>query len=219
MLKLYYGPGACSFVPHAALEIIKAATGEEFDTQLVKLHKGEQNSPEFRAVNPDGQVPVLIVNDRPLTQIVGICSYLDARYPQAHLLPAEPEARARMLSTMAWMNNTVHPTFTHIFMPFKYAEDKAAQEELKRYNKILFTQQLARIAGMVEKADPYIDGAQLSVLDLYSVVFLRWGGLAGIDPDSMPGYKGFVERLAALPPLAAALARENQPLHYFKKAA
>jgi len=219
MLKLYYGPGACSFVPHAALEIIKAATGEEFDTQLVKLHKGEQNSPEFRAVNPDGQVPVLIVNDRPLTQIVGICSYLDARYPQAHLLPAEPEARARMLSTMAWMNNTVHPTFTHIFMPFKYAEDKAAQEELKRYNKILFTQQLARIAGMVDQADPYLNGAQLSLLDLYAVVFLRWGGLAGIDPDSMPGYKGFVERLAALPPLAAALARENQPLHYFKKAA
>ena len=219
MRKLYYGPGACSFVSHAALEIIKAATGDEFETQLVKLHKGEQNTPEFRALNPDGQVPVLLVDGVPLTQIVAISTYLDALYPQLELLPREPWARARMLATMAWMNNTVHPTFTHIFMPHKFAEDEAARAELKRYNTQLFRQQLERIAAMVAQADPYINGAKLSFLDLYAMVFLRWGGLAGIDPDSLPGYKAFVERVAALPPVAAALARENQPLHYFKKAA
>ena len=131
MHKLYFGPGACSFVPHAALEIIKAGTGEDFDAQVVKLHKGEQNAPEFRAVNPDGQVPVLVVDGKPLTQIVSICSYLDAKYPQFQLLPRDPWQRAKTLSIMAWMNNTVHPTFTHIFMPFKYAEDKAAQASNK----------------------------------------------------------------------------------------
>ena len=219
MHKLYFGPGACSFVPHAALEIIKAGTGEDFETQMVKLHKGEQNTPEFRAINPDGQVPVLMVDGEPLTQITAIASYLDARYPQLELLPKDPWARARTLSTMAWMNNTVHPTFTHIFMPFKYAEDKEAQAEMKRYNTQLFAEQLKRLEAMVEKADPYINGAKLSFLDLYAVVFLRWGGLAGIDPDSMPAYKAFVERIAALPAVAQALAREAQPLHYYRKPA
>src|SRR5206468_1192789 len=38
-LKLYFAPGACSFVPHALLE----TTGTAFDAQMVKLHKGEQN--------------------------------------------------------------------------------------------------------------------------------------------------------------------------------
>ena len=38
MMKLYYGPGACSFVPHVGLEAIKAATGDDFETQAVKLH-------------------------------------------------------------------------------------------------------------------------------------------------------------------------------------
>jgi glutathione S-transferase len=218
MHKLYFGPGACSFVPHAALELIKTRTGEEFDTQLVKLHKGEQRAPEFLALNPDGQVPVLLVDGEPLTQIIAICAYLDRRYPQAGLLPAEPWARAQALSLLAWMNNSVHPTFTHVFMPEKYAEDPAARAELKRFNAALFGRHLERIQALVAKADPFWTGGQLTFPDFYAVVLLRWGELAGIDPDSLPQYKAYVDRIAALPPLAAALKREGLPLHMYKKA-
>ena len=62
MMKLYYGPGACSFVPHVGLEAIKAATGEDFESQSVKLHKGEQQTPDYLALNPLGLVPVLVVD-------------------------------------------------------------------------------------------------------------------------------------------------------------
>lgn len=55
-LKLYYAPGACSFVPHCLLE----ASGAVFEPVMVKLHKGEQHSPEYQAINPRGQVPVLV---------------------------------------------------------------------------------------------------------------------------------------------------------------
>jgi len=219
MLKLYFGPGACSFVPLAALEIIKAATGEDFESQLVKIHKGEQFTPEFKALNPDSLVPVLLVDGRPLTQIVAIAECLDARYPQLDLFPKEPWSRVRALSTMAWMNNTVHPAFTHVFMPQKFATGDAAKAEIKSHNLPLFRGYLERIAAEVEKVAPYLNGAKIGFLDLYAVVFLRWAGLAGIDPDSLPGYKAYVDRIAALPPIVAALERERQPLHYFKKAA
>ena len=46
MIELHFAPGACSFVPHVALEIIKARTGEDFSPRLIKLHKGEQRTPE-----------------------------------------------------------------------------------------------------------------------------------------------------------------------------
>src|SRR5579885_462923 len=62
MNTLYFAPGACSFVPHVALELVKAATGEDFEPKMVKLHKGEQKSPEYLALNPNGQVPVLVVD-------------------------------------------------------------------------------------------------------------------------------------------------------------
>ena len=95
MLELYFSPGACSFVPHVGLEAIKAATGEDFKPNLVKLHKNEQKTPEYLALNPNGQVPVLVVDGKPLIQIVAICDYLDRRYPKVGLLPTEPWQRAQ----------------------------------------------------------------------------------------------------------------------------
>ena len=88
MIELYFAPGACSFVPHVGLEAIKAATGENFEPKLVKLHKGENRTPEYLAMNPNGQVPVLVVDGRPLNQIVAILDFLDRSFPKAGLLPA-----------------------------------------------------------------------------------------------------------------------------------
>ena len=79
MMKLYFAPGACSFVAHVALEIVKANGGADFEPVLVKLHKGEHQTPEYLAMNPNGQVPVLIVDGQPLTQIVAICDYLECQ--------------------------------------------------------------------------------------------------------------------------------------------
>ena len=209
MMKLYYGPGACSFVPHVALEAIRLATGEGFETQTVKLHKGEQNSPEYLALNPLGLVPVLVVDGKPLSQIIAICDYLDRRYPQVGLLPAALWQRAEAMSTFAWMNNTVHPTFTHIFRSQKFAEGETAQAEVKRAAQAMYRGHLDRIQGMTEKAAPFLLGDKLSFIDAYALVFLRWGGLAGIDPASLPAYKAYADRLAAVPPVAAAIAREG----------
>jgi glutathione S-transferase len=218
MLKLYFAPGACSFVPHVALESIKAATGTDFEPTLVKLHKGEHTTPEYLAMNPNGQVPVLLVDGKPLTQIVAICEYLDRNYPQAALLPADPWARSQALSMLAWMNNSVHPTFTHIFRPEKFAAGDAAMAELKRFNTIQFAQHLERIQGHIAHANPYLFGDKISFADIYTVVFWRWGGIAGIDPDTLPGYKAYVDKLALLPAVAAAIERERIVLHMFKKA-
>lgn len=92
-LKLYFAPGACSFVPHALLE----TTGEPFEPQLVKLHKGEQRSAGYRAINPRGQVPVLVDGGEVITQILAIITWLDLRFPAFEFLPREPLARTRVI--------------------------------------------------------------------------------------------------------------------------
>ena len=217
MMKLYYGPGACSFVPHAALEVIKAATGTDFETQSVKLHKGEQRTPEYLAMNPLGLVPVLVVDGQALNQIVAICDYLDRRFPQAGLLPAEPWQRAQAMSYFAWMNNTVHPSFTRIYRPGNFVASEAAQAELKQSALLAFRGQLERIQAMTAHAAPFLLGDWLSFVDAYALVFLRWGGLAGIDPASLPAYQAYVEKLAATPAVAAAMAREGIKLNTYQK--
>ncbi len=215
-LKLFYAPGACSFVPHALLEL----SGAAFEPVLVKLHKGEQRTPEYLAMNPRGQVPVLVEGDDVITQIVAIVLHLDQRLPEAGLLPKAGLARTRVLETFVWMNNTVHPTFTHVFMPQKFTPDEAAQASVKAHAVTQYHGLLQDIEAMVvRKTTPWLTGERPGVLDAYALTFLRWGGLAGIDPTTLPTTWALAQAFAALPAVARVVERERLQLNVYKPAA
>jgi glutathione S-transferase len=217
-LELYFAPGACSFVPHVALEAVRSATGQAFEPRLVKLHKGEHRTPEYLAMNPNGQVPVLVADGKPLNQIVAIIDFLDRGFPKAGLLPVEPWARAQAMSQLAWLNNTVHPTFTHVFRAAEFAESEGAQAEVKKVAQARYRRLLERIQEWSAAAKPYWFGERISAHDAYAFTLLRWGGIAGVDPRSLPGYLAYVERVMAAPPVAAALERERVKLDTYKAA-
>jgi len=216
--ELYFAPGACSFVPHVGLELVKAATGRDFTPKLVKLHKGEHLTPEYKAMNPEAQVPLMVVEGKPLTQIVAICDWIDRTNPEAKLLPTDAWARAEALSKLAWMNNTAHPTFTHVFMPQKFAEGEAARAEVKATAVGQYAKRLERVQEWVGEASPWILGSQLSFHDAYAFTLLRWAGYAGIDPAAYPALLRHVEKVMAAPPVAAALERERVKLDTYKAA-
>ena len=205
MLQLYFSPGACSFVPHVALE----AAGAEFEPKLVKLHRGEQRTPEYLALNPNAQVPVLVVEGRPLTQILAIAEFLDRRFPQAGLLPGDAWERAQALSRLAWMNSTPHPTMTRFFFPERYAESEAARGEVKQRAAQDFR-------GHLERLQEAIPQHSSCMFDAYAFTLLRWGGFAGIDPRSLPRYFSYVEGVMETPAFKAALARERIRLDTYK---
>jgi glutathione S-transferase len=213
-LKLFFAPGACSFVPHAMLEI----AGVNFEPAMVKLHKGEQRTADYLALNPRGQVPVLIDDGVVITQIVAILLHLDAKLPQAHILPASGMARTQALSVLAWMNNTVHPTFTHFFMPQKFSDDEAAQKAMRSFAVLRYRECLQEIEGLAAKAAPWIMGEHPGALDAYALTLLRWGGYAGIDPASLPATWDLAQRFAALPGVAPVIERERLELNVYKPA-
>jgi glutathione S-transferase len=206
MLQLYFAPGACSFVPHVGLEAAKA----EYEPKLVKLHKGEHRTPEYLALNPNGQVPVLMVDGRPLTQIVAISDYLDRTYPQAGLLPKEPWQRTQALSELAWMNSTPHTTATRFFFPERYAASDGARAEVRKRAAEEFRGYLERIQASLASAPSFI------LRDAYVLTLLRWGGYAGIDPKTLPAYHAYAQKVMQAPPVAAAMARERISLDTYK---
>ncbi len=212
--KLYFAPGACSFVPHAMLEM----AGATFEPLMVKLHKGEQQTPEYLAMNPRGQVPVLVDGGAVITQIVAIALHLDQCLPEARFLPAGGLSRTRALETLMWMNNTVHPTFTHVFMPFKFTDNAEAQQAIKAFNAGKYRELLGEIDALAAKADPWLAGEHPGALDAYALTLLRWGGLAGIDPTSLPAAWALAQRFAALPAVARAVERERLQLNVYKPA-
>jgi len=215
-LKLYYAPGACSFVPHTLLE----ATGEPYEPLMVKIHKGEHYEPPYKSVNPRSQVPTLVDEGEVITQIVAIVNYLAERFPRMGFLPAEPLAKARVLETLAWMNNTVHPTFTHIFMPQKFADNPAVHGDLKRYNTQLYRGMLGELQALAAAAQArgwaWLGGERFGPLDAYALTLLRWGSIAGIDPASFPVLWAAVQRTAALPHVARVIERERLQLNLYQ---
>lgn len=211
-LKLFFAPGACSFVPHAMLEM----AGVNFEPSMVKLHKGEQRTADYLALNPHGQVPVLVDDGVAITQIVAILLHLDAKLPQVHILPASGMARTHALSLLAWMNNTVHPTFTHFFMPQKFSDNEAAQQAMRAFAVPLYREYLQEIEVLAAKASPWLFGEHPGALDAYALTLLRWGGYAGIDPTTYPATWDLAQRFAALPSVAPAVERERLELNVYK---
>ena len=80
------------------VRIFLAEKGIEIPIVHVNLFQLEQLTPEFRAINPGGTVPVLETDDGEyLTEAIAICSYLEALHPQPALFGTDPIHRARIL--------------------------------------------------------------------------------------------------------------------------
>lgn len=80
------------------VRIFAAEKGIELDKVEVDLMQGEQFSPEFRAVNPDCVVPVLVLDDGTcISEVLAICDYLETRHPEPPLFGRTPEERAQVM--------------------------------------------------------------------------------------------------------------------------
>src|SRR5207248_8770578 len=107
MLTFYFAPGTSSMAPHIALHEI----GLPFDSRPLSFAKREQRAPSYLALNPEGKVPTLLIDGRPLTEVAAILFYLARSCPDANLLPSNDlEAEAQAISWMSFIAATLHPS-------------------------------------------------------------------------------------------------------------
>jgi glutathione S-transferase len=106
MLTFYFAPGSSSMAVHIALHEV----GAPFEGRPVSFARREHRAPEFLALNPEGRVPTLLIDGRPLTEVAAILYYLAKRFPAAMLLPeGDAEAEAQAISWMSFIAATLHP--------------------------------------------------------------------------------------------------------------
>ena len=111
-MQLYnYFRSSASFRVRIAMNL----KGLPFDYRPIHLvkHGGEQRTPDFLSMNPDGLVPVFIddARDPPLklTQSLAIIEYLDETIPEPALLPREATERARVRALAMNVACEIHP--------------------------------------------------------------------------------------------------------------
>ncbi len=93
------------------LELFMTWKGIEIETQQVDLMTGEQLGDTYRAINPELTVPALELDDGTvLTEVIGICTYLEGLHPDRPLLGTTPLEKAQVVS---WC----HRLFAGLMMP------------------------------------------------------------------------------------------------------
>lgn len=136
-LAFYFAPGTSSFAAHIALH----EAGAEFESRPLSFHKREQQAPGYLVINPEGKVPTLVIDGRPLTEVAAILFYLARAYPAAELLPAnDAESEAQTISWMSFIASTLHPArkvgVEHTKKVYSIADDRLGNREwaLGRYS-------------------------------------------------------------------------------------
>jgi maleylacetoacetate isomerase len=83
--------------------------GVDYERRPVNLLESEQKSAEYRALNPQGFVPMLEIDGHRLTQSLAILSYLDLRFANQPLLPNAAVERAHVLAMSLTIACDIHP--------------------------------------------------------------------------------------------------------------
>ena len=207
MLALYFSPGACSTASHIALE----EAGAQYEERPTLLAKGEHKTPEYTKINPRGKVPALGVDDEVITENTAILTYVARRFPEKKLLPDDPVALAQCISTMAWLSNSVHPAFAHVFKADKFAATEAGQADVKETGKKTFFDALKEIDSMLA-GKQWIMGDQFTVADPYALVFYGWGVRIELPVKALANYTAWKDRMLARPAVRKVLESEGNVL-------
>ena len=91
------------------LRIALALKGLAVDYVPVDLRAEQHLTPAFKALNPQGLVPALEVDDQVLIQSPAIIEWLEERHPTPALLPRDPQERARVRAMAAIVGCDIHP--------------------------------------------------------------------------------------------------------------
>ncbi|HEY1751052.1 MAG TPA: glutathione S-transferase family protein [Caulobacteraceae bacterium] len=184
MLTLYFAPGSSSMATHIALHEI----GCPFEGVPVSFAKNETKAADFLAVNPVGQVPTLLVDGRPLTEVAGTLYYLARAFPEARLMPRDdPEAEAQVVSWMSFIAATVHP-----------ARRQGLEQAMAAYR--LADQRL----GEREWA---VDGYSIADIHLFRL-YWRFAASLNPPPAAFPHLAAHHDRMLARPAVVRTLEVE-----------
>jgi glutathione S-transferase len=142
--------------------------GLPYSTRL--LGQGDQDTPEYRAMQPFGQVPVLDEDGAVLFESGAIVLQIGERSEK--LLPKEPLARARATQWLIAALNSIEPHVMNVaLIDIFYSEEQWAK--LRRPSAVAFVQRRLSALSKALGDKPFLDGDRFTVGDLMMATVLR----------------------------------------------
>jgi glutathione S-transferase len=194
-MRLYYD---CTMMPRKACFVARHIDAP-VDFVRVHLGKGENRAPAFRALNPNGKVPVLVDGDVTLWESDAIMVHLANRVG-SDIWPAAPLDQVEVLRWLSWAAHEFNPQagtlyFEHVIRsdfglgPVDDTVEAAAQKRVRKGLAVLE----AHLAGR-----DMLVGSGLTVADVAVAITFPYADRAGIPLAEFPAVRRWHDRLSLI---------------------
>ena len=191
MYTLYYSPGTASMVVHLALLEI----GAPFTLKLVDFDKGAQRDPDYLKLNPQGVVPTLVIDGKPMTESAAILMMLADRHPEANLAPSlGTAARDAWYQWIVYLSNSLAATYRFWFYPPDLGTPEHTPETRAALQKKIATV-WDRLDAHLAANGPYLLGENMSGADLLLLMLMRWSRNMPRPVTDWPTLKRYADRM------------------------
>jgi glutathione S-transferase len=198
-LTLYHAAPSRSSIARWMLEEI----GEPYEIKLLRLSEGDQQKPDYLAINAMGKVPALRHGDVVITESAAICTYLADAFPQARLnVPIGDPRRGIYLKWLFFGPGCLEPAVIDRAAPRK-EEPRRAMLGYGDFDTVMNV-----LAKAVEKG-PWLMGEQFTAADVVIGANIRWGMIFKLLPERKE-FLDYSARIAARPAAQRAEAKDKE---------
>ena len=205
MYTLYWSPGAASLCVHWML----IELGEPHELKKLDLEAGDHRKPEYLRMNPNGLVPTLVVEGKPLYESAALLMVLAERHPQAGLAPPIGNANRGLYTTwMFHLSNTVQSAFRDWFYP-EQSGDGGVVEAVKTNARGRIESGWNRVEAQIAAGGPYLVGDRVGAADFLATMLMRWSRNMPKPATQWPAIADYIARMKSRPSFKALYEREG----------
>ena len=202
-LIFYYAPQSSAVTVHWALEEL----GVPYEKVKIDLQARDQDKPAFKALNPNGKVPVLVHDGTPVFESAAIIIHLGETFGvEKKMYPPPGARRAEALKWLVWCNVSVGEALS------RHMHNSSERIPAERHNakaaevaKVDVEKHLA-ILDEALTGKTWLVGDSFSLVDVHVAGWAAYVGMCGFDTKRWANLDAWTKRCTARPGFAACMA-------------
>jgi glutathione S-transferase len=155
----------------------------------------DTDTPEFRALNPNATVPVIVDGDAVLWESNTICRYLAGKHGRDDLLPRDALARARVEQWMDWQVSDLNNAWRYAFMSLARRSPAHQDAHAVAASVDAWNRHMVILERQLEKAGDFVAGQAFTLADIVIGLSVNRWFMTPIARPDLPQVQAYYDRL------------------------